>query len=328
MFRRFRIFLGPERLQTLFLIFAVTGLGNLILNAVDELWATAAQNVLVLVFVASAIVIIGGRMTPYDRGRWAGLLLPAIIAVLIGLLLVPDFLLLTMGLAFGWIVAGLFIFRARGPMEYQEAVKAFRKNQYADAVKAMDGLIKEEPDHPNHYRFRAEILRVWGKLDRARRDYEKMTRLDPESAVAYNGLAEVNLQAGNYKSAQEAALKAYELAPNEWVAAYNLGMIEDRLHESEAAIDHLQHALSIKVPDARHRLLIWFYLARAYARIGDHEQAQNAIKQIKAHHGGLREWRTILDSPQAGTLRLVLEDDIEAVEKLASGELEVEGLSA
>lgn len=35
-----------------------------------------------------------------------------------------------------------------------------------------------------------------GKLDRARRDYQKMTQIDPTSAVAFNGLAEVNLQAG------------------------------------------------------------------------------------------------------------------------------------
>ena len=45
----------------------------------------------------------------------------------------------------------------------------------------------------------------------------------------HNGLAEVELQAGRFEAAQKAAHKAQELAPQEWVAAYNLGMIEDRL---------------------------------------------------------------------------------------------------
>ena len=118
-------------------------------------------------------------------------------------------------------------------MEYQQAVKHLRKSEYAEAVKSMDSLIKQEPRDPNHYRFRAELLRLWGKLDRAKKDYQRMTELDPKSAVGYNGLAEVYLQAGDYDDALEAGQRAAELAPDEWVALYNLGMIEDRLGRSQ-----------------------------------------------------------------------------------------------
>jgi predicted Zn-dependent protease len=329
MIRRFRIFIGPARLRLLLILLAITGLGNIILNffAGQLEWARPAQTILALIFLVGAAVIIGGRMDNYERGRWTGLLLPAFGAVLLGVLLLPDYLLLMMGLALGWIVAGLLLFRPRGPMQYQQAVKQLRRSQYADAVKTMDGLIRDEPDNPNHYRFRAEILRLWGKLDRARRDYEHMIRLEPDSAVAHNGLAEVLLQAGNYEAARQAALQAYQLAPGEWVAAYNLGMIEDRLAAAGDAIEHLNRALQARVPDARHRLLIHFYLARAYARRGDLDAAREAVAALRKQRSGLQEWQTILESDQAETLRKVIQADIDAAQALADGRLAVEALA-
>ncbi len=321
MFNRLQLFLGPQRLKSLFFLFVVTGLISLILNTVEGTWVVGVQTALVAIFLIGAGVLIGSRMEPYDRGRWAAILIPVAIAILIGVFLLPQYLLLIMGMSVGWVVAGLFVFRARGPMQYQQAVKLLRKSQYSDAVLVMDELIKDEPDRPNHYRFRAEILRLWGKLDRARRDYEQMAKIDPKSAVAYNGLAEVNLQAGRYEDAQQAALRAYELAPNEWVAAYNLGMIEDRLEAAKPAIEHLQQALALKVPDLRHRLLIHFYLARAYHRLEDNASASSQVDILRKNQAGLNEWRVILESPQAQTLRAVIEADIEAIEKLVSGEM-------
>jgi tetratricopeptide (TPR) repeat protein len=239
----------------------------------------------------------------------------------------PNLLLPLTGAALGWIVAGLFLFRSRGPMEYQKAVRHLRRNEYEEAVKAMDGLIKSEPDEPNHYRFRAELLRLWGKLDRARRDYARIIELEPDSAVAYNGLAEVSLQSGDYERALDAAFKAAELAPDEWVALYNLGMIEDRLSHSAEAITHLEKALLLKVPDVRHRLLIHLYLARAYVRSGDLTSAEEQLKAMKRHRSGLEEWQKILDNEQASTLRAVLGADVQTARDLVDGKLALAALA-
>jgi tetratricopeptide (TPR) repeat protein len=239
----------------------------------------------------------------------------------------PNLLLPLTGAALGWIVAGLFLFRSRGPMEYQKAVRHLRRNEYEEAVKAMDGLIKSEPDEPNHYRFRAELLRLWGKLDRARRDYARIIELEPDSAVAYNGLAEVSLQSGDYERALDAAFKAAELAPDEWVALYNLGMIEDRLSHSADAITHLEKALLLKVPDVRHRLLIHLYLARAYVRSDDLTSAEEQLKAMKKYRGGLEEWQKILDNEQASTLRAVLGADVRTAQDLVDGKLALAALA-
>lgn len=321
-FDRFSLFLGPARLRALFLVIASTGLLSLILNAFKGDWVTPVQSLLLLVALVGAAVIILGKMDAEERGHWLGILAPALGALLLAVTVLPQFTLPLVGAAVGWIVAGAFFFRTRGPMEYQQAIKHLRKSEYAEAVKTMDILIKQEPRKPEHYRFRAELLRVWGKLDKAKKDYQRMTELDPKSAVAFNGLAEVYLQAGQYDEAREAAQRAAALAPDEWVALYNLGMIEDRLAESPAAIEHLEQALALKVPEARHRLLIYLYLARANARLGNREAAQAAAAHLHKLKNGLEEWQKILASDQAETLRAVLGADVAAAGELAANRLD------
>ncbi len=329
-YERFTLFLGPTRLRALFLLIASTGLLSLILNVIvnDFEWVRPAQTILVLVTLIGAAIIIGGRMDNEDRARWIAILAPALGLIVLGIVVIPQFSLVLFGGALGWIVAGTILFRPRTPTSYQKAVKALKKGDLEAAVQEMDQVIKDDPDDPNYYRFRAELLRLWGKLERARRDYVKMTELETDSAVGYNGLAEVDLQAGNYQRALDSAYKAAELAPDEWVALYNLGMIEDRLGKSQEVIGHLDKALALKVPDARHRLLIHLYLLRAYARLGDAESARSQFELLKKQRGGLEEWQKILENEQAEVLRAVLGDDVKTARDLVSTAISIEEVGA
>ncbi|MDI9637270.1 tetratricopeptide repeat protein [Geitlerinema splendidum] len=329
MLERLTLFLGPARLRAIVIVIAVTGLLSLMLNVVvDEYdWVRPVQSLLAFGAVIGVLVIVMGRMDPVDRARWAAIAAPAIGALILAATVLPQFALPLAGAAVGWVVAGLFVFRSKAPTEYQRAVKFLRRGQLDDAIQVMNEVIRNDQNDPRHYRFRAELLRLNGKIDRARKDYMRMTELDPESAIAFNGLAEVELQAGKYESALAAGLKAAELAPDEWVALYNLGMIEDRLQRSEEAAEHLRRALSMKVPDARHRLLIHFYLARALARMGDREGAAEQAAQLRRLKGGLEEWEKILENEQAETLRGVLGEDIRLAAMLVDGRLTPEALA-
>jgi tetratricopeptide (TPR) repeat protein len=328
-FTDFAYFLGAARLRALFIVIAGTGFLSLMLNAVKgQEWVIPVQSALFLIAVVGAAVIIVGKLEREDRQRWIALLVPAVGAIILAVFFLPHLALVLVGGAVGWIVAGLIVFRGRSPIEYQKAIRHLRRSEYEQAVKIMDGVIKDEPNQPNHYRFRAELLRLWGKLDRARRDYVKMTELDPQSAVAFNGLAEVDLQAGRFDEALDAANAAAALAPDEWVALYNLGMIEDRLARSNDAVTHLARALELGVRDARHRLLIHLYLARAHARLGDTASAQAAVIALRKDKGGLNEWSTILVSDQAETLRAVIGADVETAGQLIAGKLDVSALGA
>ncbi len=327
MIEQFRIFLGPARLRAFFLLLALTGLASLVFNALDGTWTVTAQMLMVLLFIVGSIIIIGGRLDSDTRNRWLAILIPAVGLLLLGFFVLPQFVLPLAGAAVGWIVAGAFLFRSRMPKEFQTAIKHMRKGNYHDAVQSMNAVIREDAQNESYYRLRAEILRLWGKLDRARKDYEKMTAIAPDSAVAFNGLAEVNLQSGEFEAAREAGLKAFELAPTEWVAAYNLGMIEDRLGEAQATIENLNLALLLKVPDMRHRLLIHLYLARAYSRLGEIAAAEEQIVLLKKQRSGLEEWQNLLKHDEAAALRAVLAADIELAQALVGDELAVERLA-
>lgn len=329
MLKRAQVFLGPTMSRVFVAWFAITGLASLILNVVVNQydWVRPVQSLIVIVFLVGVVIIVMIRLAPEERRRWLAILVPALIALFIGLLIVPQLSGLFLGLAVGWMIAGTLISRGRGPMEYRAAIKHLRKNQYTDAIRVMDGLIRADPDQPNHYRFRAEVYRLWGKLKQATKDYQKMTQLAPDSAQAFNGLAEVHLQAGEYQEAWQAAERANQLAPDDWVTYYNLGMIEDRLRESKLAVEHLNQALGLKVKDARHRVLIHLYLARAYGRMGDSSQAKSQVQALRKLQNGLDEWETILKSDQAATLRDVIGDDVQTAQELVNGELSAEDLS-
>ncbi len=327
MINRFLLFIGPARARALFFLLTITGAISLTLNAVQGDWVRPVQTLFFFVFVIGALVIIAGRMTREDRGRFLAIMLPALGALILAVTVLPQFALPLVGGAAGWLAAGFIIFRTRIPMDYQKAIKHLRKNEYNEAIDVIDDVIKSDPDTPNHYRFRAELLRISGKLDRARRDYYRMIELVPESAEAYNGLAEVQLQMNNLSGALEAAAKAQSLAPNDWVALYNLGMIEDRVGSAQDAIGHLTKALDLKVPDARHRVLIHLYLARAYARLGDMAHIAEQINEIKRQRAGLEEWQKILESEQAATLKAVIGADVETAQAIIDGKLTVEMLA-
>ncbi len=330
MIDRLRLFLGPARLRLLFLLIAGTGLASLMLNAFapqDET-VRAVQLGLALIAIIGTGVIVLGRLDPVDRGRWLAIFAPALGLVVLGLTVLPQFGLALFGGAVGWVVAGVMLFRVRTPPGYRAAIKALRKGDVAAAVESMDDVIRDEPADPAHYRFRAELLRLWGKLDRARRDYQKMIELRPDSAEGYNGLAEVSLQAGDFARAREAAFKAAQLAPDDWVALYNLGMIEDRLRDSEAVIEHLSQALALKVPEVRHRLLIDLYLARAAARNGEMPVAEDRLADMRRQRSGLEEWQKILEHEQAATLKTVLGEDVETAEALLEGRISLAALGS
>lgn len=327
MLRRFRIFLGPARFKALFALLGLTGIASLLLNIVaDRLdWATAAQSLLLAVFLAGASYLILGRLPREERLRWLAVIVPGALAIVIASTILPHLSGLFAGAGIGWIIAGIFVFNSTGgPQNYKRAVRAMRKGDYAAAIKSITAQIKLEPSWGEHFRFRAELYRLAGKLEAAKQDYRRMIKLQEQTAVAYNGLAEVELQAGNYQKAFEAAETAYDMAPEEWVAAYNLGMIEDRLQRSEGAIEHLRSALALKMPDSRHRLLAHLYLLRAHLRLGDSVGAAQALDAMKREKSGLEEWQVIMSADEAHALRDVLSEDIEYARGLIQDEIYLE----
>ena len=323
MLKRMQIFLGPRNYRAFIALLALTGLASLALNVFADTsdLIPALQTALLLVFIVGAAWLVMARLPGEERKRWLAVILPSILVMVIGSLVLPHAAGLFVGAGLGWMVAGIFIFRSiGGPRRYKAAVRAMRKSDYPTAIAEMTAQIKEEPQCAEHYRFRAELHRLSGDLKSARRDYTRMTDLDADSAVACNGLAEVELQAGRFEAARQAAQIAQKLAPEEWVTAYNLGMIEDRLENHAAVARQITRALELKIPDSRHRLLAHLYLNRALIGLGKSDAADRALMALKSERAGLEEWQVIMSADEAQALRDVLKDDIEAARQLIEGE--------
>jgi tetratricopeptide (TPR) repeat protein len=261
-------------------------------------------------------VIVGSNLPRPAQARLVLTVGPALGLAAISLLLPERLFTLLLGLAFGWLLAAQFLFRDRMRMEYRTAIRHLRQRNYTEAIRVITEVIKTDQRNPDHYRFRAELNRLAGRMGPAIRDYEEVVRLDPESAVGYNGLAEVYLQQGDHEKAKSYGAEAYRREPTYWVAPYNLGMIEDRLGESEAAIQHLSAVLQGGLPDSRHRLLTYLWLARAHYRLGQTGQADEALAKLKRETKGLQEWEIIFKDEQAEVLRKVLEEDVRLAERV------------
>jgi tetratricopeptide (TPR) repeat protein len=308
------------RTRLLLALFGLTGGASLVLRAgfADESWSVSAQTGLVVIFLAAALIVISGVLRRDIRQRVYLALLPVIAALALAVIL-PDLLLLFLGLSLGWLLGSQMLMREGGPSDYKRAVKAMRKQDYQKAVEHMNTLIKREPDDPQHYQFRATLHRLRDDLRRAQADYERVINLTPDSPVGPNGLAEVHLQKGNLPEARRWADEAYQKAPDDWIAVYNLGMIAERQQDDEAALRYLNEALNLKMSGSRHRLLAKFWLAKIHYRRGEPDESKKAVRELAKEKSGLREWQAIMESPESASIRHTMQDDIRMAEALANG---------
>lgn len=304
-----------------------TGIASITLGvvAVGAAWLAPVQTLLVLAFVIGTVFV---YTPPEQYLRNIAIAAPAVGAVVLGFTVLPGYLWLLLGAGVGWVIAGVFLFRQQTPREVVRAVRQMRKGHYKEAVAEMNEIIKRDQGNPEHYRLRAMILRLDGQLGRAKRDYESMLQRAPADeagdairAEAYDGLAEVHLQAGRYAEADAAASQAHALYPQNWVPLYNLGLINDRLARPEQTVDYLARALDMGIPDQRQRLLAHLYLARAYQRLGDNAAAQEHIEDMSHMWKGLEGLQTLIGDEQSAPLAAVLADDVATAHALMTDEM-------
>jgi tetratricopeptide (TPR) repeat protein len=326
-------FLNSPRGRLIIGLFIATGLVSVILGFAggEAAWVPVVQTVLLLVFLLGAALAFA---PPEQRLRIVAMAAPAIGALVLGLTVLSQYFLVTVGAAAGWLVAGAFLFRQQDNPEVMQAIRHMRKGRYTEALASMDEAIKRDKDNPEHYRLRGMIFRLDERLDRAKRDYENMLKFAPEGnagdalrAEAYDGLAEVHLQAGRYKEADEAALKAHNLFPENWVPLYNLCMINDRLDRPQKTIEYGEKALELRIPDQRQRVLAYLYLARGYARLGDADNAGEQVENMSQLWKGLEGLQKLIEDEQSAPLADVIADDVETARQLMIDELTVKDLA-
>jgi tetratricopeptide (TPR) repeat protein len=258
------------------------------------------------------------------RSRRMGLIAGSGLLLMLAVLL-PHQAVLFAGAAAGWALAVLFIFRSRERMDYQKAVRHMRRGEYEQAIMAIDRLISAGPDSVEHRSFRANLYVLARDLHRAELDYQWVIEHAPASPDGFIGLAEIAMQRGDYDQARRRASAALKRDTDGWAAAYNLGLIEDRRDDADAAIRYLDTALASGLPD-RYQLLARLWLARNYHRLGRDDVAQKQIALLRKETKGLREWQVILASDQGAVLRDLLERDVQLAQQLIESKVTLAAL--
>jgi tetratricopeptide (TPR) repeat protein len=321
MLRQLASWLGPVFARWLSILFAVTAASVVGLQIAfsDRDWLLIAQLGVVWVFLLGLVLLLGARLPRSRRWRLWLALGPGMLLLALAVL-APDYALFWGGAGLGWMVAAQLVLRNRVRMEYQAAIKHLRQNDFAAATAIIDKLIRAEPRDARHYRFRAEVYRLAGKLRQAARDYERAVDLAPDTAAGYTGLAEVYIQQGDYALARDYALQAREREQHNWTTAYNLGMIADRSRDPKEAVERLQQAMAAGIPHSRYRLLAHLWLARSYHRQSQVDDVRKQVELMKRQAAGLKAWDTVFESEQAAVLRDLLEPDVRVAQRLLAGE--------
>ena len=319
--------LGPNRTRITAAL--LIGIGALMIGLqiayADVDWLAQAQIGLIWLFVAGLMGVVSSQLNARVRRRFWTTVGPGLALLALGIV-VPGYAVFLAGGGFGWLIIAPLALRSHVRMEYQQAIRHMRYGELDEAIALMNGLVEAEPDDPEHFQFRADLHRLAGHPDQAQADYEQVIRLEPDAAAGYIGLSEVRAQSGDFEAARAPAQQALEREPDGWLPAYNLGMIEDRLNEPRAAVEHLQNALKAGLPHRRYHLMARLWLARSYVRLSEPDEAERQLKAMRDAREALNDWEMVFESEQAALLRALMEPDVRLAARLVQGDAGLEVL--
>lgn len=137
------------------------------------------------------------------------------------------------------IEANLDEISERTQRSYDEALAAMRGENWAQAERALQQLIADEPGFPGPYVNLALIYERTGRSGESRQALEQAIAIAPGFAPANNELGRLLRQAGDFQGAQAAWERSLASDPGNAVAHLNLGILLDvYLRRSADALQH------------------------------------------------------------------------------------------
>lgn len=120
---------------------------------------------------------------------------------------------------------------------------ASRTAAWADEARLWDDVLAKYPDSVLAYNSKGILLKGAGRLDEARRAFERALELAPRFAQAHNNLGGVFAERGDWERAAEAFEFALSLDPRYTAAALNLGAVYQGMGRPDRAIDLYERLL-------------------------------------------------------------------------------------
>jgi tetratricopeptide (TPR) repeat protein len=152
-------------------------------------------------------------------------------------LIIVVLLLIVGGLAW-YALAG----RETSSKSYQEGVVAYREGRREAAAGAFIKATKDDPNDPMPHVYLSRMAREAGNIATAQQEAVKAVQLGPNNAVALRELASVSFAQQNYDAARRFYFRALEVNANDSVSRGYLGCSMVRLGRLDEGVRWIQRA--------------------------------------------------------------------------------------
>ncbi len=179
---------------------------------------------------------------------------------------------------------------------YQNLAGVQIEGAETQAREAYQKALAENPNNPLPHLYIAQLDLLQKNGDSALEHLATATRLKPDFAPAYYLASQIYAAAGDFKSAQEVAIKAVEFAQDDALAWYNLGAIAfaNKDFETAAAAEGQAVAREPQYADAL------FVLGLSYYELKRTEEAIKVFETLDALSPGQEAVRSVLENLRAG----------------------------
>ena len=140
--------------------------------------------------------------------------------------------------------------RKRPGKEFDAARSMFRSGDFESAVRALQGLVRKNPDNFEALALLASCHSFQGNYEEAVRCHEAAVKADPSDAQRWHGLASDLLNLGDVERAEKAMREALKLDGNRGSSHYNMARIIARKGDYESALSSLRKAVELQ-PELR-----------------------------------------------------------------------------
>ena len=198
------------------------------------------------------------------------------------------------------------------------------KKQYAEAAQVYSKLSQESPKDPAYLNYLGIALLQEGKLDEARKYFDRATKVNRRFSDAYNNLGATYYAEKNYKKAVSQYQRSLSLKPDVASVYTNIGYAYFAEKQLPKAMEAFHRALEIdphvfeetgragsilSYRSVADRGLFNFMLAKDYAQSGD---APNTILYLRrAHDEGYKEVAKARTDPAFA--KVIADPDVKAL---------------
>lgn len=184
----------------------------------------------------------------------------------------------------------------KGAPDFADALIGLAKYSLAKrdvdaATSFADQAVTRNPQKPDAWLFKGDLLRIQGKIDEALGAYDQVTKLKPNSSIAYINKAFIEIGTGKFEAAKSDINAARRVAPSLMVF-YTQALLDFSQNKPAAALESLQQVLS-KSPEHMPSVLL---AGAVQAALGSMLQAEQHLKHYLEKDPGNLYARKLLAS--------------------------------